>query len=223
MVSESELTGFNGYLVDESTKQGQVWRRIGGENSSCGLHTRHCQVPSTIIVYSFCKWKRRWKDGKQKRSSDVQMTESHRSRRHRSSPRRETSPKTAQKHKGATSSTQGGRMRTWWGTLLRSCGPLRGHKHPLGDFWRLFSGAAFVSCTWDFASNMNPHGNAQAVAQVDAHILAKSPLPRHYLCHRPQPKCLERKYRREKHKWFCADDDTYIKKKKKQGNPSNWN
>lgn len=49
---------------------------------------------------------------------------------------------------------------------------------------------------------MNPHGNAQAEAQVDAHILAKNPLPRHYLCHRPQPKCLERKYRREERRLF---------------------
>lgn len=45
---------------------------------------------------------------------------------------------------------------------------------------------------------MNPHCNAQAKAQVDAHILAESPLPCHYLCHGPQPKCLKRKIQKRK-------------------------
>lgn len=56
LVSGSELTGFRGYLVNKSTEQGQVRRGVGGENSSCGLHARHCHVPSAIIVNSLCEW-----------------------------------------------------------------------------------------------------------------------------------------------------------------------
>lgn len=204
-MSESESTGFHSYLVNESPQQGEVWCRIGGENTSCGLHTRHGHVPSTVIIYSFYKWKHGWKDRKRKRSSVVQ-SRSHHSRRHRSSPRRGKSPKTVQKHKGATSSTQGGQMRTWWASLLRSCEPLRGHKHPSADVWRLLSGAAVFSSTWDFASNMNPHSNAQTKAQVDAHVLAVRPLPRHYLCHRPQPKCLEKEDKGEKQRIFTISN-----------------
>lgn len=49
---------------------------------------------------------------------------------------------------------------------------------------------------------MNPHSNAQTKAQVDAHVLAVRPLPRHYLCHRAQPKCLEKEDKREKQRIF---------------------
>lgn len=37
---------------------------------------------------------------------------------------------------------------------------------------------------------MNPHSNTQSKAQVDAEVLSKRSLPRHYLGHRPQTKHL---------------------------------
>lgn len=51
------LIWFHGYLVNESSQQGEVRCRIGGKDTSCGLYTSYCQVSSTIVMYGFCIWK----------------------------------------------------------------------------------------------------------------------------------------------------------------------